>query len=58
MLSAVIKQQKFLRAKFGDFDDELQDEEEDEEAAQNIVWSGNRSHDYHGGDNRDIEVRI
>ncbi|KAG6751211.1 hypothetical protein POTOM_045730 [Populus tomentosa] len=56
VLSAVIKQQKFLRAKFGDFDDELQDEEEDEEAAQNIVWSGNRSHDYHGGDNRDIEL--
>ncbi|KAJ6693512.1 hypothetical protein OIU85_004297 [Salix viminalis] len=47
LAAKVIKQQKFLRAKFGDFDDELQDEEEDEEGAQNIVWSGNRSHDYH-----------
>ncbi|KAJ6878438.1 something about silencing protein 10-like [Populus alba x Populus x berolinensis] len=56
LAAKIIKQQKFLRAKFGDFDDELQDEEEDEEAAQNIVWSGNRSHDYHGGDNRDIEL--
>ncbi|KAJ6693511.1 hypothetical protein OIU85_004296 [Salix viminalis] len=55
-LTTIIKQQKFLRAKFGDFDDELQDEEEDEEGAQNIVWSGSRSHDYHGGDNRDIEL--
>uniref|UniRef100_A0A6N2M2W5 Sas10 C-terminal domain-containing protein n=1 Tax=Salix viminalis TaxID=40686 RepID=A0A6N2M2W5_SALVM len=56
LATKIIKQQKFLRAKFGDFDDELQDEEEDEEGAQNIVWSGNRSHDYHGGDNRDIEL--
>ncbi|KAF9670723.1 hypothetical protein SADUNF_Sadunf13G0098400 [Salix dunnii] len=56
LAAKIIKQQKFLRAKFGDFDDELQDEEEDEEAAQNIVWRGNRSHDYHGGDNRDIEL--
>ncbi|KAJ6383553.1 hypothetical protein OIU78_026944 [Salix suchowensis] len=55
LAAKLIKQQKFLRAKFGDFDDELQDEEEDDEGAQNIVWSGNRSHDYHGGDNRDIE---
>ncbi|KAJ6383551.1 hypothetical protein OIU78_026942 [Salix suchowensis] len=56
LAAKIIKQQKFLRAKFGDFDDELQDEEEDEEGAQNIVWSGSRSHDYHGGDNRDIEL--
>lgn len=56
LAAKIIKQQKFLRAKFGDFDDELQDEEEDEEGAQNILWSGNRSHDYHGGDNRDIEL--
>lgn len=56
LAAKIIKQQKFLRAKFGDFDDELQDEEEDEEATQNIVWSGNRSQDYHGGDNRDIEL--
>uniref|UniRef100_A0A6N2MEI3 Sas10 C-terminal domain-containing protein n=1 Tax=Salix viminalis TaxID=40686 RepID=A0A6N2MEI3_SALVM len=56
LAAKIIRQQKFLRAKFGDFDDELQDEEEDEEGAQNIVWSGNRSHDYHGGDNRDIEL--
>ncbi|KAJ6360808.1 hypothetical protein OIU77_004765 [Salix suchowensis] len=50
LAAKLIKQQKFSRAKVGDFDDELQDEEEDEEGAQNIVWSGNRSHDYHGGD--------
>lgn len=56
LAAKIIKQQKFLRAKFGDFDGELQDEEEDEEGAQNILWSGNRSHDYHGGDNRDIEL--
>ncbi|CAK7322518.1 unnamed protein product [Dovyalis caffra] len=56
LAAKIVKQQKFLRAKFGDFDDELHDEEDDEEAAQNIVWSGNRSHDYHGGDNRDIEL--
>ncbi|KAJ6383554.1 hypothetical protein OIU78_026944 [Salix suchowensis] len=51
------KATKVLKSKqsLGDFDDELQDEEEDDEGAQNIVWSGNRSHDYHGGDNRDIE---
>lgn len=47
---------KFLRAKIGNFNDKMHEEEEDEEAMDSIAWVGKGS--YHGGDNRDVLVRI
>ena len=54
ILLEVVRQQKFMRAKFGGVEDEMLDDEEDEEE-QKPIWGGRRP-GYHGGDNRDFEV--
>lgn len=57
LLSAVARQQKFLRAKFGNLDDEMHDDEEEDEEEKKIIWGGRKSQ-YYDGDNRDFEVSI
>lgn len=57
VLPAVVRQQKFLAAKFGGVEDEIHDDDEDEEDEedQNPVWGG-RKQQYYDADNRNFEV--
>lgn len=57
MLSAVKRQQNYLRAKYGGVEDEMHDEEEDDKEEKKAVWGGMKNQ-YYYGDNRDFEVRI
>lgn len=50
----VVRQQKFLREKFG-AEDDLHDDEENEEE-EKPVWGGKKQN-YYGVDNGDFEVR-
>lgn len=56
VLPAVVRQQKFLTAKFGGVEDEMHDDDEEDEEDQNLVWGG-RKQQYYDADNRDFEVR-
>ncbi|KAL5574728.1 hypothetical protein UlMin_016427 [Ulmus minor] len=51
LAAKIVKQQKFLRAKFGGVEDEMDDEEEEED--QKEKWHGN----YYGGDNN-VDVKL
>lgn len=51
----VVRQKKFLTAKFGRDEDEPIDDEEDEEEEEKLI-SGGRRHNYHDADNKDFEV--
>jgi len=53
---SVIRQKKYLRAKFGDGDDEMADDDKDKEEDKRSTWGG-RSGLYHSGDNVDFDVR-
>lgn len=57
VLAKVVRQQKYMRAKFGGGEDEMldDDDEEDEEEEEKLIWGGRRPK-FHGGDNRDFEV--
>lgn len=53
----MIRQKIYLRAKFGDVDDEMADDDKDkDEEDKRMTWGG-RKGQYHGGDNVDVEVR-
>ncbi|XP_061988204.1 protein THALLO isoform X2 [Rosa rugosa] len=57
MAAKIVRQQKFMRAKFGGVEDEMLDEEEEEEEEEEKpIWGGRRP-GYHGGDNRDFEEK-
>lgn len=57
MLSAVARQQKFLREKFGGVEDDMHDEDEEDEDEQEGIWGG-KMNQYYSADNRDFEVMI
>ncbi|XP_021801342.1 something about silencing protein 10-like [Prunus avium] len=50
----IVRQQKFLTAKFGGVEDEMHDDDEEDEEDQNPVWGG-RKQQYYDADNRDFE---
>ncbi|KAH0992138.1 hypothetical protein GBA52_003621 [Prunus armeniaca] len=50
----IVRQQKFLTAKFGGVEDEMHDDDEEDEEDQNSVWGG-RKQQYYDADNRDFE---
>ncbi|KAH7572892.1 hypothetical protein JRO89_XS03G0030100 [Xanthoceras sorbifolium] len=53
----IVRQQKFLRAKFGGVEDEMNDDDEDEdEEGKKALWGGMKNQYYHG-DNRDFELK-
>lgn len=54
---AVIRQKKYLRAKFGDGDDEMADDDKDKDEEEKRSTWGGRSGLYHSGDNVDFDVR-
>lgn len=59
-LFTVVRQQKFLRAKFGGVDDEMHDADQDgeeEEEEERVTWGGVRRR-YYNADNTDFEVSI
>ena len=58
MLFAVVRQQKFLQAKFGGVEDEMHDDEEDEDEKEKKALWGGMKNQYYYGDNHDFEVRI
>ncbi|KAF5728782.1 something about silencing protein 10-like isoform X1 [Tripterygium wilfordii] len=51
----IVRQGKYMRAKFGGVEDDLHDDEEDEEENK-VVWGGQKSR-YYDGDNRDFELQ-
>lgn len=53
----MIRQKKYLRAKFGDGDDEMADDDKDKDEEEKRNTWGVRSGLYRGGDNVDIDVR-
>ncbi|KAL6180688.1 hypothetical protein ACLB2K_047348 [Fragaria x ananassa] len=58
LTAKIVRQQKYMRAKFGGGEDEMldDDDEEDEEEEEKLIWGGRRPK-FHGGDNRDFEEK-
>uniref|UniRef100_A0A2P2KXH3 Something about silencing protein 10 n=1 Tax=Rhizophora mucronata TaxID=61149 RepID=A0A2P2KXH3_RHIMU len=56
MASKIARQQKFLRSKFGEFDNEMSDDEEQDEEGKKFVWGG-KTHQYYNADNDDFELQ-
>ncbi|AEC10301.1 Sas10/U3 ribonucleoprotein (Utp) family protein [Arabidopsis thaliana] len=55
LTAKMIRQKKYLRAKFGDGDDEMADDDKDKEEDKRSTWGG-RSGLYHSGDNVDFDI--
>ncbi|XP_010526427.1 PREDICTED: something about silencing protein 10 [Tarenaya hassleriana] len=57
LAAKIIRQKKYLRAKFGDVDDEMADDDKDkDDEDKRITWGGKKGQ-YHGGDNADFEIQ-
>jgi len=57
MLCIVIRQRKYLRSKFGEGDDTIDDADEDEDEEGYKLTLGGKIFS-HGAENRNFEVRI
>ncbi|KAL1191204.1 Protein THALLO [Cardamine amara subsp. amara] len=57
LTAKMIRQKKYLRAKFGDGDDEMADDDKDKDEEEKRNTWGKRSGLYRGGDNVDIELQ-
>ncbi|XP_015944459.1 protein THALLO [Arachis duranensis] len=54
-LSKMIRQRKYLRAKFGTGEDDMHDDEEEEDEDNKLTWGGKRF--AHGAENRNFELQ-
>ncbi|CAL9236787.1 unnamed protein product [Arabidopsis halleri] len=57
LTAKMIRQKKYLRAKFGDGDDEMADDDKDKDEEEKRSTWGGRSGLYHSGDNVDFEIQ-
>ncbi|KAK2641974.1 hypothetical protein Ddye_023737 [Dipteronia dyeriana] len=57
MAAKIVKQQKFLQAKFGGVEDEMHDDDDDEDEKEKKVLWGGMKNQYYYGDNRDFELK-
>ncbi|TXG72718.1 hypothetical protein EZV62_001297 [Acer yangbiense] len=55
--ACVVRQQKFLQAKFGGVEDEMHDDDEDEDEKEKKALWGGMKNQYYYGDNRDFELK-
>ncbi|KAK1587818.1 hypothetical protein Q3G72_017121 [Acer saccharum] len=57
MAAKIVRQQKFLQAKFGGVEDEMHDDDEDEDEKEKKALWGGMKNQYYYGDNRDFELK-
>ncbi|KAG7570345.1 Sas10/Utp3/C1D [Arabidopsis thaliana x Arabidopsis arenosa] len=57
LTAKMIRQKKYLRAKFGDGDDEMADDDKDKDEEEKKSTWGGRSGLYHSGDNVDFDLQ-
>ncbi|XP_020883636.1 something about silencing protein 10 isoform X2 [Arabidopsis lyrata subsp. lyrata] len=57
LTAKMIRQKKYLRAKFGDGDDEMADDDKDKDEEEKRSTWGGRSGLYHSGDNVDFDLQ-
>ncbi|KAI9194495.1 hypothetical protein LWI28_006527 [Acer negundo] len=57
MAARIVRQQKFLQAKFGGVEDEMHDDDEDEDEKEKKALWGGMKNQYYYGDNRDFELK-